>query len=171
MSDVREQNVQKPDEGAVPPKVPKSSPNLAAAAKEEDDAFTFLDVLRTSIFLLLTSMAVSWLVNRDVSWGLQRPDFMRYDVVKTWIVCPRAHIPFPPPLLQCILTLSDRPQAIHRRGPGSLRRHRRGEAHLPSHQRHHLRRVKRQEALRTRGLIPLLRGRRRLARLRDELLC
>jgi len=89
MSDVRQEDVQKPDEGAVPAKVPTSSPNPAAAAKAEDDVFSFLDVLRTSIFLLLTCMAVSWLINRDVSWGLQRPDFMRYDVIKTWISGPQ----------------------------------------------------------------------------------
>jgi hypothetical protein len=89
MTDVRQRNVQKPDEGPVPAKVPTSAPNPAATAKKEDDGdgFSFLEVARTCVLLLVALSAVSWFVTKEsFTFNLERPNFTRLDVIKTWIV-------------------------------------------------------------------------------------
>jgi len=92
MSDVRQRNVQKPDEGPVPAevpaKVPTSTPNLAKSAKAEDEAFNLLDVARTCVFLLLTLSALSFIITKDnFTFGLERPEWTRPEVLTAWLVC------------------------------------------------------------------------------------
>lgn len=70
-------------------------PSPAARAKAEDSAFSLLDLARGLVFLLLVSGAISYFVTREsFVWGVGRPNFTRWDVVKTWIVSP----PSAPPI-------------------------------------------------------------------------
>lgn len=60
---------------------------LARRVKAEDSAISWLDIARSIVFLILASSAVSWLVTREsFVWGLQRPNFTRFDVLKSWLV-------------------------------------------------------------------------------------
>lgn len=169
MSDVRQRNVQKPDEGAVLQKVPTTvpDPDLAKRVKEEDDAFSLLDIARTCVLLLLVLSAVSWLVTRDsFTFNVPRPNFTRLDVIKTWIVCS------PPSDIPHIYTnhLTERTSRLHRQRSGTVRRNRSYQANLPSNQRHDLRCDRWRQTLRPRRLLPFLRRCRCLPRLCHELL-
>jgi len=56
-------------------------------AKQEDDAFSWVDVLRGITFLLLFSSLISYFVTKEsFTWNLERPNFTRVDVIKSWIV-------------------------------------------------------------------------------------
>jgi hypothetical protein len=84
MSDLRQRKK------ADAPPTPAKSP--AALAKEEDSSSLLLDVFRALTFLIICSCALSYFVTRNsVVWGLQRPNWTRVDVVRSWIVFP----PFP----------------------------------------------------------------------------
>ncbi|RFU31931.1 hypothetical protein B7463_g4399, partial [Scytalidium lignicola] len=63
-----------------------AAPTLAARVKAEDSAISVLDIFRSIFFLILVSSAFSWLVTREsLIWGLQRPNFTRLDVLKSWL--------------------------------------------------------------------------------------
>ncbi len=60
---------------------------LKEKLKNEDEGISFVDILRTIVFVVLVSGAVSYFVTRDsFTWGLQRPQWTRVEVVKTWFV-------------------------------------------------------------------------------------
>jgi len=81
MSDLRQRKK------ADAPPTPAKSP--AALAKEEDSSSLLLDVFRALTFLIICSCALSYFVTRNsVVWGLQRPNWTRVDVVRSWIVFP-----------------------------------------------------------------------------------
>jgi hypothetical protein len=89
MADVRQRKK------AEPPSTPSKSPKSASTlAKEEDtSSFSILDIFRVLTFVILVSSALSYFVTREsFVWGLERPDFTRLDVLKSWLVT----IPPPP---------------------------------------------------------------------------
>jgi len=67
-----------------------STPKKSAAtlAKEEDSSsFSLVDAARLLTFALLISSALSYFVTRkSFVWGLERPNFTRIDVLKSWLV-------------------------------------------------------------------------------------
>ncbi|PBP18547.1 cytochrome b5-like Heme/Steroid binding domain-containing protein [Diplocarpon rosae] len=72
-------------------KTPEKQSTLAARAKAEDSAFSFVDVARTIVFLLLVSSAVSYFVTRETfTWGVKRPAWTRPETIKAWIAGPQA---------------------------------------------------------------------------------
>lgn len=94
MSDVRQRNIQKPSEDLVPADVPTTSPSPSAAAlaKQEDEAFNFLDILRFLVFILLTLSATSWLITKDsFTFNLQRPSFTRPEFLLAWLEGPKIY--------------------------------------------------------------------------------
>ena len=174
MADVRQRK--KAEASASPPaKTP------AALAKAEDrTGISLLDVLRTLTFVVLVSCALSYFITRkSFVWGVQRPQWSRVEVIKSYLV----RSPFlPPSPLKPFPSLTDggrkltvlsmpteRTKAIHRRRPKSLRRQRPHRPPPPRHKRHHLRRLQRPQTLRARRLVPRLRGQRRISRLRNRL--
>ncbi|KAH8819196.1 hypothetical protein F5884DRAFT_815467 [Xylogone sp. PMI_703] len=85
MSELRQRAAAESKEKEKELKNEEPAKSLAARAKEEDSAISVLDIFRTIFFLLIASSALSWLVTRDsFIWGLQRPDFTRIGVLKTW---------------------------------------------------------------------------------------
>jgi hypothetical protein len=77
---------------STPAKVePKKS--AAALAKDEDSSsFSLLDIFRVLTFVLIVSSALSYFVTRkSLVWGLERPNWTRVDVIKSWIVCLPSH--------------------------------------------------------------------------------
>ena len=89
MADVRQRKK------AEPPSTPSKSPKSASTlAKEEDtSSFSILDIFRVLTFVILVSSALSYFVTRkSFVWGVERPDFTRLDVLKSWLVT----IPPPP---------------------------------------------------------------------------
>jgi len=83
MADVRQRKK------AEPPSTPSKSPKSATTlAKEEDtSSFSILDIFRVLTFVILVSSALSYFVTREsFVWGLERPDFTRLDVLKSWLV-------------------------------------------------------------------------------------
>ncbi|EKD14800.1 uncharacterized protein L3040_003981 [Drepanopeziza brunnea f. sp. 'multigermtubi'] len=63
--------------------------SLADRVKAEDSAFSFVDVARILVFLLLASSALSYFVTREsFTWNLKRPGWTRVETIKTWIAGP-----------------------------------------------------------------------------------
>jgi hypothetical protein len=83
MADVRQR---KPVPSTPATAEPKKS--AAALAKDEDSSsFSLLDIFRVLTFVLIVSSALSYFVTRkSLVWGLERPNWTRVDVIKTWIV-------------------------------------------------------------------------------------
>lgn len=77
---------------------PNSKPVPTALLKKEDGTgFPLLEILRSLVFLLIASSALSYFVTREsLIWGLKRPQWSRIDVVKAYLV----QSPFPPHLLK-----------------------------------------------------------------------
>jgi hypothetical protein len=79
MADVRQRK--KPaDEKTVSPETLK---------KEDGTGIPYLDILRTLIFILLASSALSYFITREsFFWGVKRPQWSRIDVLKAKLVRP-----------------------------------------------------------------------------------
>ncbi|CAL3966420.1 hypothetical protein PZA11_003080 [Diplocarpon coronariae] len=69
----------------------KAKSTIAARVREEDNAFSFMDIARTIVLLLLASSAVSYFVTRETfTWGVKRPAWTRVETIKTWIAGPQS---------------------------------------------------------------------------------
>lgn len=87
MADIRQR---KPD----PPDSKEKIISKETLQKEDGTGIPYLDILRTLVFVLLASSALSYFVTREsFFWGVKRPQWSRIDVIKTYIVCPP--LPFP----------------------------------------------------------------------------
>jgi hypothetical protein len=100
MADVRQRKKAEPP--STPPKPPKSA---SALAKDEDSSsFSILDIFRVLTFVVLVSSALSYFITRkSFVWGLDRPDFTRLDVIKSWIVSSPPSLSFLHPKLTFLL--------------------------------------------------------------------
>ena len=68
-------------------RAPKLTPSQLA--KAEDSSFSWLDVARSLVFLLLLSGATSYFVTRDsFVWNVSRPSWTRPEVIQSWLVRP-----------------------------------------------------------------------------------
>jgi hypothetical protein len=67
-------------------RAPKLTPSQLA--KAEDSSFSWLDVARSLVFLLLLTGATSYFVTREsFVWNVSRPSWTRPDVIQAWLVC------------------------------------------------------------------------------------
>ena len=83
---VNEPKPEKADAGLTPVPATKAL-TPTQLAKQEDNAFSWVDVLRGLTFLVLFSSLVSYFVTKEsFTWNLERPNFTRVDVIKSWIV-------------------------------------------------------------------------------------
>lgn len=87
MSEVRQRTTaSKESKNTVEPIPTKRSASELAKA-EDRSPFSFLELARSIVFLLLASSALSYFVTREsFFWNVQRPNFTRLDVVKSWMV-------------------------------------------------------------------------------------
>lgn len=90
-SALRQRNVNEPkpeaaDAGAT--KVPAAKAlTPSQLAKKEDNSFSWVDIFRGVTFLVLLSSLVSYFITREsFVWNIERPNFTRVDVIKSWIV-------------------------------------------------------------------------------------
>jgi hypothetical protein len=85
MSELRQRGAAKPeDKEDIADK-----PSVSQLAKDEDSAFSLLDVARTLVFLLLLSAATSYFITREsFTWNLDRPKWSRPEVIQAWLVRP-----------------------------------------------------------------------------------
>lgn len=113
-----------------------------ARLEEEDDYSPWIDVLRVLSFLFFASCALSYLISSGESyfWGMKdKPNYLQPKWWKAKFV--RTITPCSIPSTHTNLRFEGRPRLSNSRRARPVRRIRRGQAHLPGHQRNHLRRV------------------------------
>ncbi|KAG9246718.1 putative membrane steroid-binding protein 2 [Calycina marina] len=72
---------------AVPPQDALTPSQLA---KQEDNAFSWVDMLRFLTFIILLSSLVSYFITKEsFVWNIERPKFTRPEVIKSWIEGPK----------------------------------------------------------------------------------
>jgi len=90
-NDVRQRKGKTPDEKTI------SSETLK---KEDGAGIPYLEILRTLVFVLLASSALSYFVTKEsFFWGVKRPQWSRIDVIKAYVVS-YSLSPFPFPLFR-----------------------------------------------------------------------
>ena len=83
---VNESKPEKADAGLTPVSATKAL-TPSQLAEQEDNAFSWVDVLRGITFLILLSSLVSYFITKEsFTWNIERPKFTRVDVIKSWIV-------------------------------------------------------------------------------------
>ncbi|KAL3424139.1 cytochrome b5-like Heme/Steroid binding domain-containing protein [Phlyctema vagabunda] len=94
MSEVRQRAVpiEKERKAEVPVKDKSKKLSPAELARAEDySPFSFLDIARSLVFILIASSALSYFVTgNSYVWNVKRPKFTRVDVIKSWINGPQA---------------------------------------------------------------------------------
>jgi hypothetical protein len=67
----------------------KEKSSLNKLAEAEDSSFSWLDVARSIVFLLLLSGLTSYFITRNsFVWNVGRPSWTRPAVIQAWIVRP-----------------------------------------------------------------------------------
>ncbi|RDW85868.1 cytochrome b5-like heme binding-containing protein [Coleophoma crateriformis] len=88
MAEVRQRTTASKDSKSPEPAPAKRSASELAKA-EDRSPFSFLELARSVVFLLLASCALSYFVTREsLFWNVQRPNFTRLEVIKSWMAGP-----------------------------------------------------------------------------------
>jgi hypothetical protein len=90
MSELRQRSTKKEEaEKEKELKKEEEKPSPAELAEAEDSSFSWLDVARGIVFLLLLSGLTSYFITRSsFVWNVGRPSWTRPAVIQAWIVRP-----------------------------------------------------------------------------------